>query len=77
MDGQEKLIQVSDRTGIKRLGRRCIVGVTVPQKAWPLVLEELRVAHPGVSRMKSLARSYIWWPGLDTEIEKMAKWSST
>ena len=33
--------------------------VIIPQKAWPMVLEELHVAHPVVSRMKSLARSYI------------------
>ena len=47
--------------------------VIIPQKAWLMVLEELHVAHLRVSRMKSLAQSYIWWPGLDADIEKRAK----
>lgn len=34
---------------------------------------ELHEAHPGVSRMKSLACQHVWWPGLDVEIEKMMK----
>ena len=37
------------------------------------VLSELHQGHPGVVRMKSLAQSHIWWPGLDQEVEEMVK----
>lgn len=29
--------------------------------------------HPGVSRMKALARSYVWWPKMDKEVEDTVK----
>ena len=37
------------------------------------VLIELHGGHPGTSRMKSLARGLVWWPGMHQEIENMVK----
>ena len=29
--------------------------------------------HPGMSHTKSVARSYLWWPGLDKELDECAE----
>ena len=49
------------------------VRVVMPAKLHKKVLEELHHGHPGVVRMKALARSHVWWPELDKEIEEGAK----
>ena len=33
------------------------------------VLDQLHVGHPSIVRMKSLARQYVRWPGLDAVFE--------
>nr|XP_061834657.1 uncharacterized protein K02A2.6-like [Nerophis lumbriciformis] len=43
--------------------------VVIPPQGRQVMTEELHAAHPGVSRMKSLARSYVWWPNMDEELE--------
>ena len=34
------------------------------------VLTELHEGHPGIARMKSIARSHVWWPKIDREITR-------
>ena len=47
--------------------------VIVPQKFRKSILAELHQQHPGIVKMKMLSQSYVWWPGLGTEIEQLVK----
>ena len=37
------------------------------------VLEMLHEGHIGIVKVKQLAHSYVWWPCIDSEIEKLIK----
>lgn len=47
--------------------------VVVPTKLRKRVLEEIHADHQGIVRSKAIARTYVWWPGMDRELEAFTK----
>ena len=51
--------------------------VVIPSCYRHKILSKLHKNHPGMSRMKSLSRLYIWFPNIDKQIEKLVKTCET
>ena len=45
----------------------------IPFSLRQTILTELHEGHPGIAHMKSIARSHVWWPKIDQEIEKVTR----
>ena len=66
---QQRQTKLSIHDGCVLWGSR----VVVPPPGRERILDELHECHPGISRMKSLAQSFVWWPGLDKSLEQKVK----
>ncbi|XP_065075159.1 uncharacterized protein K02A2.6-like [Ochlerotatus camptorhynchus] len=47
--------------------------IVVPSKFRKRIVRQLHRGHPGMDRMKSLARSYIYWPNVDDDVEQFVR----
>ncbi|KAL1416979.1 hypothetical protein MTO96_027277 [Rhipicephalus appendiculatus] len=70
---EEELVQqsYSHKAAELSLEQGCLLWgsrVVIPQSLRSRVLQLLHAGHPGVEKTKMMARSHVWWPGLDQDI---------
>ena len=47
--------------------------VVIPKSLQKVVLKQFHSHHPGITRMKALMRSYVYWPSIDQHIEELVQ----
>lgn len=74
LDGDIK--QLFHRRSSLCVVNRCLMfgdRVVIPCRLRAKLLRQFHFGHPGISRMKSIARSFAYWPGMDHDIETFVK----
>ncbi|UYV65035.1 K02A2.6-like [Cordylochernes scorpioides] len=68
----EKFRPYFNRRNELSLHRECLLWgnrVVIPPVLQRRTIEQLHETHPGIVQMKAIARSHVWWPGMDKAIE--------
>ncbi|UYV83534.1 K02A2.6-like [Cordylochernes scorpioides] len=68
----EKFRPYFNRRNELSLHRECLLWgnrVVIPPVLQRRTIEQLHETHPGIVQIKAIARSHVWWPGMDKAIE--------
>lgn len=47
--------------------------IVIPESLKSAVLKQMHAGHPGMQRMKMIARSFVYWPNIDADIENFVR----
>lgn len=66
---RSKNLELTVESGCILWGYRTVI----PNKLRKTVLQDLHISHMGIVKTKALARSYVYWPSIDKDIETLIR----
>lgn len=76
VEGGQEVQQFYARRDSLSTAQKCLMyaeRIVIPKKLQKRVLDQLHKGHPGIERTRSLARNYVYWPGIDEHITKLVR----